>query len=387
MLYGLQPDYIPRLDSMRDKLLTDLAQLMGQPGMEERLHAFVRLEGECAGHIIYALKKLGWEFEPGRSFTTASMAKALGVVKRHQELLERMLMMLEEDGLVGRSDGCREFRSAPSVTGMFRQSGLTTGAEAEAVLLERCGSGLAQVLTGKEDPARLIFPDGDPGIVSKVYREAFVIREMNILLRKGMELALSRLPSGRGCRILEVGAGTGSTTSFLLPHLPPDRTVYTFTDVSPAFIKGAPEEFSGYGFVEYGTLNIEQDPAAQGFPSGHYDFVVASNVFHATRDLAETLTNVRHLLAPRGMLLFLEITAPVRWIDLVFGMMQGWWRFSDTGLRPSYPLVSGEKWLELMGRCGFTEAFSISPGDILTSGIPFPVGKVFPQSLLAAKKG
>ena len=71
-------------------------------------------------------------------------------------------------------------------------------------------------------------------------------------------------------------------------------------------------------------------------------------MIHATADLRKTLGCLRGLLAPGGMLLMLEVAAPERWIDVTFGLTDGWWRFTDTALRPAYPLLARTQWLELL---------------------------------------
>ena len=53
-------------------------------------------------------------------------------------------------------------------------------------------------------------------------------------------------------------------------------------------------------------------------------------MIHATADLARTLGHVRPLLAPGGLLVMLEVTAPQRWFDLTVGLTDGWWAFTDT---------------------------------------------------------
>jgi len=82
-------------------------------------------------------------------------------------------------------------------------------------------------------------------------------------------------------------------------------------------------------------------------------------VLHATCDLARTLGPCQQLLAPRGLLILLEGTGRQRWVDLTFGLTEGWWRFADTDLRPSYPLLSPQQWLDLLQAVGFAAAASI----------------------------
>lgn len=88
--------------------------------------------------------------------------------------------------------------------------------------------------------------------------------------------------------ILEVGAGTGSTTTQLMKTLTthgegeqgvPRYGQYDFTDVSPAFFSSARETYQSHGNrMRFKTLNIELDPEAQGFDCGTYDLVVAAAV-------------------------------------------------------------------------------------------------------------
>ena len=206
---------------------------------------------------------------------------------------------------------------------------------------------------------QILFPDGSFEIADKLYRESPSAKVFNGLARESVKAALARLPEDQTLRVLEIGAGTGGASSYVLPEFPPERTEYTFTDVSPFFLAKAQERFASYPFVRYRTLNIEQDPAAQGFAPRQFDLIIAANVLHATADLRRTLANVKQLLTPEGVLLLLEVTRPQRWIDLSFGLTEGWWLFTDTDLRPSYPLLAQKSWTALLGEIGFADASAI----------------------------
>ncbi|MCB1235640.1 MAG: amino acid adenylation domain-containing protein [Verrucomicrobiae bacterium] len=45
-------------------------------------------------------------------------------------------------------------------------------------------------------------------------------------------------------------------------------------------------------------------------------------------------------------------------LDNVFGLLPGWWRFSDSDLRQRSALLSRDRWIDLLGQCGFREATS-----------------------------
>jgi len=49
-------------------------------------------------------------------------------------------------------------------------------------------------------------------------------------------------------RILEIGAGTGGLTSYVLPLLPRGRSTYAFTDLSGAFFNKAEQKFGEFPF-------------------------------------------------------------------------------------------------------------------------------------------
>ena len=115
-----------------------------------------------------------------------------------------------------------------------------------------------------------------------------------------------------------------------------------------------------YPFVRYQTLDIERDPSEQGFAPHQFDLVLAANVLHATRDLEQTLRHIRQLLAPGGWLLLLEGLRPLAWVDLTFGLLEGWWRFADA-VRSDYPLLNEQQWRRLLESQAFTEPTVIAP--------------------------
>src|SRR5690606_11205469 len=85
-------------------------------------------------------------------------------------------------------------------------------------------------------------------------------------------------------------------------------------------------------------------------------------------DLDVAVRNILRVLRPDGLLFLLEGVAPERWVDLTFGLTEGWWRFNDHQLRPRYPLIGREQWLDLLGRRGFREATAVPGPPIVGRG-------------------
>lgn len=135
-------------------------------------------------------------------------------------------------------------------------------------------------------------------------------------------------------KILEIGGGTGGTTIYNLSALGDDESgfgplasSYDFTDISSGFFEAAREKFKRWqSLVRFKKLDIEQDPVKQGFESGSYDLIVASQVLHATKSMKSTMTNVRKLLKPGGKLCIMETTQDQLDLQFAFGLLPGWWR-------------------------------------------------------------
>lgn len=142
---------------------------------------------------------------------------------------------------------------------------------------------------------------------------------------------------------------------------------YWFTDVGRSFVLAAEERAAGSQGMRFKVLDITRDPAAQGFPLGSFDAVFGANVVHATPRIEETLGHLRSLLAPGGLLGLVETVRRQRWADLVWGLTEGWWSFTDAPLRTESPLLSAAAWQEVLGRAGFAEAQAWPCGDVETA--------------------
>ncbi|MGK7876650.1 MAG: SDR family NAD(P)-dependent oxidoreductase [Xenococcaceae cyanobacterium] len=364
------PDYLPAIKEYNRSLQSELKELIANSDLDTYKEAVQDLEKLSLGYIIKAFKTLGWNPQVGQSFTADSLAQQLGVINKYRRLLARLLEILGNEGILRQKD--REWTIASNGAQIELEEFKNTirakypAGLAELTLLERCGSQLAEVLQGKVDPVQLVFPENDLTAASELYQKSDEAKIGNVLMEKAISLALEKLPLGRGVRIVEIGAGTGGTTSYLLPHLNPERTEYVFTDIGALFTTKAAQKFRDYPFVEYRTLDMEKNPAEQGFENHNYDIVVAANAVHATKDLRTALHNIKQLLAPGGMLVLLEGTAPLGWVDLIFGLLYGWWRFADIELRPNYPLLNESQWQKLLPEVGF---FDVGIFEIETQAV------------------
>ncbi|MFC0057282.1 SDR family NAD(P)-dependent oxidoreductase [Streptomyces actinomycinicus] len=286
---------------------------------------------------------------------------AAGVQPRHRKLLTTLFENAVGQGVFTACEGGRwHLAEEPQPHRVFREALLAFPAEATAALTYGvCGLHLADVLRGRTDPLALLFAERD-ALAARFYDSTPVMHHQYRTARLLLQAAVAAWPKSRPLRVLEVGAGTGGLTAALLPYLPPERTHYTYTDVSSAFFPAAQDRFAEHDFVHYRCLDLDADPGAQGFTPASYDLVIAANVLHATRDLRRTLHRIGDLLADGGQLLALESHDPAS-LTPVFGLLDSFWSAEDTALRPNGPLLVREQWPGLLEECGFTG--TVQPGD------------------------
>ena len=375
LVAGLAPPaFLPSPEHLAGLLRPTSARLADEHGMAAYERTARGLEGIATAYVVHALRRLGLDLRPGTAFTFGATAEALGIAERHHRLLRHLLQMLVADGILSRSqrswrvllplpDGDPEAAAAALLAA-------APGMAGEIGVLRRCGGALAEVLAGTVDPLSLLFPADSAG-AGAFYETSAYARTVNGILAAAAGRMAAAQPLGRVLRILEIGAGTGGATGAMLRGVPAPQRHYVFTDVSQSFLAGASRKFAGEDLVT-GLFDLERAPQEQGFAPASFDVVLAANVLHATRDLRQSLAHIHGLLAPGGVLLLVESTVARRWIDIVFGLTEGWWRFADADIRPDHPLLTLDRWRTLLGQCGFETADDGGSEIILARRRPEP---------------
>ena len=317
-------------------------------------------------YALQALERLGWQRTGGTEIEPDSLRQQLGVLPEHGRVFRRLFELLARAGVVeaagdtfvvksGSIDSLSPEMPRDPEEFAAEMAGRYEHGSTEIGLFRRSADALAEVLTGDADPLTLLFSSGEP-TAADLYLKAPVARAANQMLADAVAALLEQLPEDRRLRVVEIGAGTGSATAAVLPELPEGRFDYIYTDISAGFFAEAEGRFGGReACITYRVLDIEKDPAAQGFDYHSYDLLIASNVLHATRYLSETLEHCRNLLAPSGHLVALENLRGQGWLDLTFGQLDGWWRFADS-CRPHHALAGPAVWRQALADAGFDGA-------------------------------
>jgi 3-oxoacyl-(acyl-carrier-protein) synthase/SAM-dependent methyltransferase/acyl carrier protein len=326
-----------------------LRQLASEHDCAEFGDAQRELAQFAIGCIAAALGQLRPDIKPGAFLDVTE----LGITPAHRRFAGGLLALMESRGFVGRRGaGWVVAQALPSadLTGELARLRRTYPRFIPEIDVAARATRLGDVLIGRISGVDVLFPDGSFALADAFYRDSLFARVMNAIV--GETVAELSRAAGRPLHVLEIGAGTGSTTAAVLSRLP-EGAHYTFTDVSSAFLASARRAFTAPG-MRFEVLDIESAAGVAALVEAPFDIVVAANVLHATRDLRETLDHVRRLLRPDGALVLYEGTETEPIAEVTFGALDGWWKHEDA--RSSGPLLDRRRWLEMLASAGFVAA-------------------------------
>ncbi|GAB1210906.1 hypothetical protein ATERTT37_000016 [Aspergillus terreus] len=216
-------------------------------------------------------------------------------------------------------------------------------------LVQRVGQHLLPTVRSNGNPFDLLDHDG---LLTEFYTNTL---SFGPALHYARELVAQIAHRYQSMDILEIGAGTGGATKYVLATPQLGFNSYTYTDISTGFFEQAREQFAPFeDRMVFEPLDIRRSPAEQGFETHAYDLIIASNVLHATPDLEKTMAHARSLLKPGGQMVILEITHKEHTrLGFIFGLFADWWAGVDDG-RCTEPFVSFDRWDAILKRVGFS---------------------------------
>lgn len=283
-------------------------------------------------YVVEAMDALGINL---KSLSAGSKLAKINTLPRHDLLVSQLYNILQDGSLVQiRDDGI--FRTNKPVDPTPAATLLNQILEdfpqhaSEHKLLSITGSKLADCLTGAEDALMLLFrPPANRRLLEDVYQNGPMYAAVTKQLGTYFSQAFDAPASGQIFEILELGGGTGGTTKYLVEYLArlkiPFR--YTFTDVSASLVNAMQRKMGGRDYMSFGVVDIEKQPEQKHL--NKYHAILSTNCIHATRDLTVSGRNIRSMLREDGFIALVEFTRNMFWFDLVFGLLDGWWSFTD----------------------------------------------------------
>ncbi len=341
----------PNTNIIAGHILAQISRWQSELNSIQQVEEFsLEIDKLCAAYVRKAFAKLGFQSSFAEEIDVPSLMQQLKIAPQHHRFVNRLWSIAKNtDSLAPGTYPQSLFEKIWNSLPFYHL---------ELTILKRIGEyPLADILQNPSLALQILFQDD---ILKTWYEVAITNRPHLQMIAEALSQALKNISTKRVIRILEVGAGTGALTSYLLPLLTGYQVEYVFTDISASFFVKAKERFREFSFVKYKTLDLEKDAISQGYQKHYFDIIFAYDALHTTKDLSETLQHLQSLLVPGGWLAALEVTDCPIWVDIVFGCLEGWWRFVDTDLRPSHATLSRKAWENLLQTVGFVNISTIA---------------------------
>ena len=191
------------VESLQREMNDEIAALAGLDQLLDRL---------VGAYVAEAFAGAGLFLQSEERLDLHAIARRWQLAPLYARLLPRFLKMLVEDGMLVREAtvyrsvrGLNDSHQSKTLFDELRRRYPQLRSQFE--LLDRCGSQLADVLTGKRDPLELLFPGGSTAEAETLYAESPAPRFCSRLAGQAMAAWLATRDP-HGLRLLEVGAGT-----------------------------------------------------------------------------------------------------------------------------------------------------------------------------------
>lgn len=267
------------------------------------------------------------------------------------KVLEKKAGLVELNGpaIVRTSTQCPSNDLDPMFEALLRKR---PAQDAEIKLMKLMSPKIAKCLGGDGEAIHFLFGSREGRILlDKLYAtsdaSSAILQQLESFLKEiGSDWPSHTTP----LRILEIGAGTGGTTSTVVPALATlgIPIVYTFSDLSALLVSEAAKIYAQYPFVKFKVVDIEKEPEPELLQSQH--IILGSNVLHATKNLSVSLKIIHQMLREDGFLIVHEMTTQMLWADAAFGLIEGWWRFEDGR---QHALQSTAAWEKVIKSSGY----------------------------------
>ncbi|WP_429941312.1 amino acid adenylation domain-containing protein (plasmid) [Agrobacterium vitis] len=352
--------------------LTDIA--VDQATIDAMLARYDRLIVLAEYGLLGALRRMGIFHRVAERHNRQALFQQLGIIETYRRLFDAALNVLAQAGYVQiigddiettarvsecaeRADGDGWLKECDQIAADMADV-RSTAKVTSAVL-----SHYPEILRGNISAMEVLFPGGSSHLMEGLYRDNVLADTFNRIaahaVRHYVQQRMPTLGPQQKIRIIEFGAGTGSTTRWVLEALSAfsQHVEYVYTDLSKFFLdRGAAQFAEKYDFVTFKLLDLERDAQSQDYEASSFDLVIATNVIHATRRIDTSLALAKQLLVPGGWVVINEFTRVTPLLTLSGGVLEGWWRFADEENRlADSPICSLDAWRRVLQQAGFSK--------------------------------
>ena len=309
--------------------------------------------------LLAAFVEAGLFTEPGAVHSQEQIVARLRPDPEYRELVGRWLGMLTAEGVLQADEGgftltsesLEHYRMAERWDHFAAMEARVLNSSALFEYQHYAAGTLLRQIRGEVNPLELFFPGGRTDNAHAIYAENRISEATNAAVAE----AVARVAESRGdrpIRVLEIGAGVGASTTYILPKLPENIAEYRFTDLSTFFLRNARESYRDYGFMSYGLFDINAECAGQDVELGAYDVIVCANVLHNAVNIDQTFARLNQLRRPDGVIVMIEPVTELYAALISISIKMSLVEFTDVRADGHRVFLDEEQWEGVFTRAG-----------------------------------
>ncbi|MCK4799277.1 MAG: class I SAM-dependent methyltransferase [Spirochaetes bacterium] len=329
--------------------------------------------------LLKVFQDMGYLNKSGAKYLKDELKIKLGLIPKYEQFYEILLKILEKEKFIKIQDNSILTTDKVESTDLkknidnlkdFKDNLIKNFPDMQShfILLEICLSNYKKILNGEKNANEVMFPVFSMDLVKGIFIGNKMADYFNYLIALCVKSYIQIISDKekkthiteevKKIKILEIGAGTGGTSVFVLDAIINYSNIIEFyyTDISKVFVRNGQKKYKEkYPFAFFKKFDIENgDIESQSFELESFDVIFASNVIHATKNIKYTINNIKKILKNNGIFLLNEVTNSQDFVNLTFGLMDDWWKFEDKEIRlPNTPLLSTKQWKKVLISEGF----------------------------------
>ncbi len=276
---------------------------------------------------------------------------------RHQTLAARLLHILEEQGWAEKSSesswslvDSEQIPDSHSV--WLTLLGDYPGYLPELLQLGRAGTRLGDILSGREDSAKMLNPTGASGIAEHLADSALSVQgTVSAAVEAARTWAQSR---GEFYRVLHLGSGHIQ----LCPRLAEifsENSEYLYVHQNLESCAQATSRLELFANARVANHDFESSDDWSRFAEneGPFDLIIVNESLHNHTHPDRMLRGLRTRMSSQATLLCVERN-PSRYADITLGLDDDWWHRTTNPNDPVSLRLSACNWERLLGEAGYT---------------------------------
>jgi len=321
--------------------LPDLTDIL--KGIVDNTSAYEGLNRFAIDGLIRAVSGLGLFAALSEPQRIGPLREDLGVIDKYERLFNAVIEVLNNTGYVEQKDGMFALKyDIQLIQEQIRQVDLDEQArdlvksqpdlQAHIRLVKPCLEALPEIFTGKVSAKDFISSGSSADLVEGFYKGNPALNYFNERVADVIETYVQHrirdLKETEKICILEIGAGACETSAMIFERLKgyAKHLDYVYTDISKNFLMHAEEHYCKENpYIRMKLFDFEKPLVEQDIQENFFDLVVTSNVLHATRNMMDTLEQVKVVLKTNGLLVLNEKSAEMNFLTPTFSLLGGWW--------------------------------------------------------------